>query len=77
MKGYGLTADMLAPNGFGEITSGGMREDNNLSITKKMEKEGLDIKNYQCVLGPKEIRISSTWWIWSWNRAANEMDNKN
>ena len=28
-EGYGLAADMLAPNGFGEITSGGMREDNN------------------------------------------------
>jgi asparaginyl-tRNA synthetase len=49
-EGYGLTADMLAPSGFGEITSGGMREDNNLSITKKMEKEGLDIKSYQWYL---------------------------
>jgi asparaginyl-tRNA synthetase len=49
-EGYGLAADLIAPNGFGEITSGGMREDNNLSITKKMEKEGLDIKSYQWYL---------------------------
>jgi asparaginyl-tRNA synthetase len=49
-EGYGLAADLIAPSGFGELTSGGMREDNNLSITKKMEKEGLDIKSYQWYL---------------------------
>lgn len=49
-RGYGLAADLIAPNGFGEITSGGMREDNNLSITKKMKKEDLDIKSYQWYL---------------------------
>jgi asparaginyl-tRNA synthetase len=49
-KGYGLAADMLAPDGFGEITSGGIREDDSLSITKKMEKEGLDITSYQWYL---------------------------
>ena len=54
-----------------------MREDNNLYLTKKMEKEGLDIKRLSMVPQPKEIQMSSTWWIWSWNRAANEMDNKN
>jgi asparaginyl-tRNA synthetase len=49
-EGYGLAADLIAPSGFGEITSGGMREDNNLTITKKMEKEGLDVKSYQWYL---------------------------
>jgi asparaginyl-tRNA synthetase len=49
-EGYGLAADLIAPSGYGEITSGGMREDNTLSITKKMEKEGLDIKSYQWYL---------------------------
>jgi asparaginyl-tRNA synthetase len=48
--GCGLTADMLAPNGFGEITSGGIREDDISSITKKMEKEELDAHNYQWYL---------------------------
>ena len=45
--GYGLAADMLAPDGFGEITSGGMREDNNQALTTRMQNEGLDINNYQ------------------------------
>ena len=40
--GVGLTADMLAPRGFGEITSGGQREDDIDSITGRMKKEGLD-----------------------------------
>jgi asparaginyl-tRNA synthetase len=49
-KGYGLAADMLAPDGFGEITSGGIREDDSFSITKRMEQEGLDINSYQWYL---------------------------
>jgi asparaginyl-tRNA synthetase len=49
-KGYGLAADMLAPEGFGEITSGGMREDDISSIIKRMEKEELDINSYQWYL---------------------------
>jgi asparaginyl-tRNA synthetase len=49
-KGYGLAADMLAPDGFGEITSGGIREDDSFSITKRMEREGLDINSYQWYL---------------------------
>jgi len=40
--GAGLTADMLAPQGFGEITSGGLREDDINSITNRMRKEGFD-----------------------------------
>ena len=49
-KGYGLSADMLAPDGFGEISSGGMREDDSSSITKKIEEEGLDTTSYQWYL---------------------------
>ena len=48
--GIGLTADMLAPRGFGEITSGGQREDNIDSITKRMLKEGLNPEAYQWYL---------------------------
>lgn len=44
--GVGLTADMLAPGGFGEITSGGQREDDIGSITGRMLKEGLDPNAY-------------------------------
>lgn len=70
-KGYGLAADMLAPDGFGEITSGGIREDDSFSITKRMEQEGLDINSVSAGTRPQEIRFSSAWWIWSWNRALN------
>lgn len=48
--GVGLTADMLAPRGFGEITSGGQREDDINSIINRMRKEGLDPKAYQWYL---------------------------
>lgn len=48
--GIGLTADMLAPRGFGEITSGGQREDNIDSITGRMKKEGLDPSAYEWYL---------------------------
>src|ERR687898_432754 len=54
----GLAADLLAPRGFGEITSGGLREDNIVSITERIKKEGLnpaaydwylDLRNYGSV----------------------------
>ena len=49
-SGSGLAADMLAPRGFGEITSGGLREDNILSITERIKKEGLDPAAYDWYL---------------------------
>ena len=49
-KGIGLAADMLAPKGFGEITSGGMREDNIISITERIKKEGLNPAAYDWYL---------------------------
>lgn len=48
--GIGLAADMLAPQGFGEITSGGLREDNIVSITERIEKEGLNPAAYDWYL---------------------------
>jgi asparaginyl-tRNA synthetase len=48
--GIGLTADMLAPRGFGEVTSGGLREDDIDSITSRMKKEGLDPGAYEWYL---------------------------
>jgi asparaginyl-tRNA synthetase len=49
-NGSGLAADMLAPGGFGEITSGGLREDDILSITDRIKKEGLDPAAYDWYL---------------------------
>jgi asparaginyl-tRNA synthetase len=48
--GSGLAADMLAPKGFGEITSGGLREDDILSISERIKKEGLDPGAYDWYL---------------------------
>jgi asparaginyl-tRNA synthetase len=49
-KGIGQAADMLAPQGFGEITSGGLREDNIISMTERMKKEGLNPASYDWYL---------------------------
>jgi len=49
-KGVGLAADMLAPAGFGEITSGGLREDDIVSITERIRKEGLNPAAYDWYL---------------------------
>ncbi len=49
-KGVGLAADMLAPQGFGEITSGGLREDDIVSITERIKKEGLNPAAYDWYL---------------------------
>jgi len=46
----GLSADMLAPQGFGEITSGGMREDDISSLRKRMIGEGLPLDRYEWYL---------------------------
>jgi asparaginyl-tRNA synthetase len=49
-KGTGLAADMLAPAGFGEITSGGLREDDIASMTGRIRKEGLNPAAYDWYL---------------------------
>jgi asparaginyl-tRNA synthetase len=49
-KGTGLAADMLAPAGFGEITSGGLREDDIVSMTGRIKKEGLNPAAYDWYL---------------------------
>jgi asparaginyl-tRNA synthetase len=49
-RGIGLAADMLAPQGFGEITSGSLREDNIISITERIKKEGLNPAAYDWYL---------------------------
>jgi len=46
----GLAADMLAPQGFGEISSGGLREDDIVSMTQRIRKEGLDPAAYDWYL---------------------------
>ncbi len=49
-EGLGIAADLLAPNGFGEITSGGLREDNLQKLENRMALEGLQKSNYDWYL---------------------------
>jgi asparaginyl-tRNA synthetase len=49
-SGLGLSADLLAPRGFGEITSGGERESSIESITRRIEEQSLDPKAYEWYL---------------------------
>jgi asparaginyl-tRNA synthetase len=49
-KGRALAADLLAPGGFGEISSGGEREDDINLIKTKIQKEGLNPDAYSWYL---------------------------
>jgi asparaginyl-tRNA synthetase len=49
-EGITLSADMLAPQGFGEIISGGIREDVIEVISKRIKDEGLDPSTYNWYL---------------------------
>ena len=48
--GVALTTDLLLPNGFGEVSSGGMREDNIDLLKSRIEKEGLNMNSYSWYL---------------------------
>ncbi|HVE37957.1 MAG TPA: asparagine--tRNA ligase, partial [Nitrososphaeraceae archaeon] len=48
--GLALTTDLLLPNGFGEVSSGGMREDNITLLKSRIEKEGLKRNSYSWYL---------------------------
>ena len=50
VPGIGIAADLLAPNGFGEITSGGLREDDLHKLEKRIVLEGLQQSNYDWYL---------------------------
>lgn len=49
-QGIAASADMLAPQGFGELTSGGIREDVIEVISKRLKDEGLDPSTYDWYL---------------------------
>ncbi|HZA70921.1 MAG TPA: asparagine--tRNA ligase [Nitrososphaeraceae archaeon] len=48
--GLALTTDLLLPNGFGEVSSGGMREENITLLKSRIEKEGLKMNSYSWYL---------------------------
>ena len=49
-QGIALTTDLLLPNGFGEVSSGGIREDNMTLLKSRIKKEGLDMESYSWYL---------------------------
>ena len=46
-KNRGLSLDMLAPQGFGEISTGGLREDDLSKIIERIKSQGLIRKDYE------------------------------
>jgi asparaginyl-tRNA synthetase len=49
-QGIALTADLLLPGGFGEVSSGSMREDNINLLKSRIKKEGLNMGSYSWYL---------------------------
>ena len=45
-----LSADMIAPRGFGEISTGGQREEDLEDIVRRIKEEGFDPKDYSWYL---------------------------
>jgi len=45
-----LGADLIAPEGFGEIIGGSQREDDHDILLSRIKKEGYDVKDYQWFL---------------------------
>lgn len=45
-----LCADLLAPEGFGEIIGGSVREESNESLIGRLRKEGANLRNYEWYL---------------------------
>ncbi len=49
-QGLALSADLLLPNGFGEVSSGGIREDDIASLKTRIKNEGLNLDSYSWYL---------------------------
>jgi len=49
-QGIALSADLLLPNGFGEVSSGGIREDDIALLKTRIKNEGLNLDSYSWYL---------------------------
>ena len=49
-QGLALSADLLLPNGFGEVSSGGIREDDIALLKTRIKNEGLNLDSYSWYL---------------------------
>ncbi|MCS7386665.1 MAG: asparagine--tRNA ligase [archaeon GB-1867-005] len=72
--GIGLTVDLLAPEGYGEMATGGVREDDINKLIARIKAEGFDLSEYSWYLDLRRygsvphagfgIGIDRlTWWI--------------
>jgi len=51
---HSISVDLLAPHGMGEISSGGVREDNTDSLKNELKKRGNNIQNFEWYLNLKK-----------------------
>ncbi len=70
----GMAVDLLAPEGYGEISGGGIREDNLEKIKIRILESNLEPKNYQWYLDLRKYGSVPAWGFWSWDRENSQMD---
>ena len=59
-----LCADLLAPEGYGEIIGGSMREEDYDALVTKMDELGMDRTEYEFYLDLRKYGYSTTRRIW-------------
>jgi asparaginyl-tRNA synthetase len=57
-QGRALSADLLLPNGFGEVSSGGIREDDIALLKTRIKNEGLNLDSYSWYLDLEDTGLS-------------------
>ena len=61
-----LCADLIAPEGYGEIIGGSERIHDAELMKQRIEEHELDNRCLQMVFGIKTIWFCSTFWFWTW-----------
>lgn len=69
-----LCADLLAPEGYGEIIGGGQRIDDPELLRRRIEEHNLPIEAYQWYLDLREYRFCASLRVWPRNRKASRVD---
>jgi asparaginyl-tRNA synthetase len=61
-----LSADLLAPKGYGEVVGGGQRIHDYGLLLRRIEEEGLDPADYKWYLDLRKIweRAPQRFWAW-------------
>lgn len=64
MPGYALCADLLAPEGCGEIIGGSQRISDYDEFLAAIKKHNLPVEFFGLVLRFEEVRRCASWMIW-------------